>query len=237
MPKPRTARPEILAPREDPVPRIVPIGLDELIGSVVCVGDGRGFIFAAGDKRYVITAAHCLRSPPPPFAWYFGEGTYPRLIGPRAAEPSIGAECLFADPIADLAVLGPPDDCDERDRYEVFLSALPPFDTAAPPPRSRVRVPGPYQTANFPQEGEVCFSAHLMSLDGQWIGCDVRRRGGPLMIEPKELVKGGMSGSPLISATGAALGVVSSSSSNGAWASVLADGLPGWLLRALACAL
>jgi len=41
-----------------------------------------------------------------------------------------------------------------------------------------------------------------------------------------------MSGSPVISATGAALGVVSTSNS----ASVLVDRLPGWLLRALACA-
>jgi hypothetical protein len=81
-------------------------------------------------------------------------------------------------------------------------------------------------------EGEVSFPAHIMSLEGLWIDCHVRRLAGPLSIEPAKLVKSGMSGSPVISATGAALGVVSTSNS----ASVLVDRLPGWLLRALACA-
>jgi hypothetical protein len=175
--------------------------------------------------------------PPPHLARYLEEGTYPRLIGPLGAEPSISAACVFVDPIADIAVLGPPDNqalSDEHTRYETFLSALPPFDIAAPPPRSRVRMPAldANEPPGFKLLGEVFFPAHLMSLDGQWVECNVRRRGGPFVIEPEKLVKGGMSGSPLISATGAALGVFSTSN----WAPVLADGLPGWLLRALACA-
>jgi hypothetical protein len=227
----------VFDPREY-APRIAQIGLDDLIGSVVTVGDGRGFVLADSDKRYVVTAAHCLPSlPPPHLARYLEEATYQRLIGPLGAEPSVTAACVFVDPMADIAVLGPPDNqdlSDEYDQYEAFLSALPPFDIAAPPPRGRLRMPA-FDTDEPPawrRVGEVSFPGRVMTLKDQWIDCNVRRLGGPFLIEPEELVKSGMSGSPLISATGAALGVISTSN----WASVLVDGLPGWLLRALACA-
>ena len=35
--------------------------------------------------------------------------TYQRLLGELSGEPTVWAECLFADPISDVAVLGPPD--------------------------------------------------------------------------------------------------------------------------------
>jgi hypothetical protein len=227
MPKGRSRKSKIFDPREFTASRITPIGPDDLIGSVVKVGDGRGFIVADGDrnvaeggKSYVITAAHCLPTVPPPhLARYLEEATYPRLIGPLGADPGETAACVFVDTMAE---------------YKAFLSALPPFDIAAPPPRGRLRMPA--FDADRPPAwrwlGEVSFPARLMSLEGQWIDCNARRLGGPLGIVPEKLVKSGMSGSPLISATGAAVGVISTSS----WASVLADGLPGWLLRALACA-
>jgi hypothetical protein len=57
-------------------PREYEIGLDDLVGSVVKVGGGRGFIVADGAKRirdggksYVVTAAHCLPSLPRPNLW------------------------------------------------------------------------------------------------------------------------------------------------------------------------
>jgi hypothetical protein len=57
-------------------PREYEIGLDDLVGSVVKVGGGRGFIVADGEKRirdggksYVVTAAHCLPSLPRPNLW------------------------------------------------------------------------------------------------------------------------------------------------------------------------
>jgi hypothetical protein len=155
------------------------------------------------------------------------EENYPDLIGPRGAEPSITAACVFVDLMADLAVLGPPDDqelFDECEAYKAFTAALPPFDIAAPP-------------------HAVSFPAHLLSLEGAWLDCTAsnhggRERGGtkfagmsPLVIEPEDIVVAGMSGSPLISATGAALGVICMNNV----ATTLADGLPGWLLRKLAC--
>ena len=174
--------------------------------------------------------------PPTHLARYLEEGTYQHLIGPLGAKPSVTATCVFVDPIADIAVLGPPDYealSREYDQYQAFLAALPPFDITAPPPRPRLRMPAfdDEEPPAFRRLGEVSFPGRVMSLEGQWIDCNVRRLGGPFLIEPEELVKSGMSGSPLISPTGAALGVVSTSN----WAAVLADGLPGWLLRALAC--
>ena len=101
-----------MEPVEYAAARIAHIGRDDLIGSIVRVGDGRGFIIADGDERiadggkgYVITAARCLPFlPPPHLARDPHEKTYPRLIGPLGADPSVTAACVFVDPIADIAV-------------------------------------------------------------------------------------------------------------------------------------
>lgn len=37
------------------------------------------------------------------------ERTYANLIGPLGAEPTVTAECVFVDPVADISVLGSPD--------------------------------------------------------------------------------------------------------------------------------
>ena len=36
------------------------------------------------------------------------ERAYQRLLGELSGEPTVWAECLFADPSSDVAVLGPP---------------------------------------------------------------------------------------------------------------------------------
>jgi hypothetical protein len=205
------------------------IGGAELIGSVLEVGDGRGFVVRAKGTRYVITAVHCLPSLPTP-RLALEEETYQRLIGPLGADQSLTAACVFADPVADLAVLGPPDSQalgDEHDRYTALLSTLPPFDIAAPPPRSRLRIPGE-PPVFFPDK--ISFPARVLSLDGAWVDCVTHYLGAPLVIENDGLLVPGMSGSPLIGRSGAAVGVVRTSY----FAACLWDSLPGWLLRALA---
>jgi hypothetical protein len=52
------------------------IGLPDLISSIIRVGDGRGFVIAAREKRYIVTAAHCLPVLPTP-----QEETYRDLVG------------------------------------------------------------------------------------------------------------------------------------------------------------
>src|SRR5438876_7822759 len=93
--------------------------LSHVIDAMVAVGEGRGFLIAHPEPHQsplVITAAHCLTATlsgsqlPPPHRWaYTLERTYPNLVGPLGARPTIFAECLFVDPVADLAVLCGPD--------------------------------------------------------------------------------------------------------------------------------
>jgi len=40
---------------------------------------------------------------------YVEETTYKRLLGPLGGKRTVWAECRFVDPIADIAVLGQPD--------------------------------------------------------------------------------------------------------------------------------
>jgi hypothetical protein len=71
---------------------------------------GRGFVVEVDRNRYVITAGHCLPKLPPahPFS-YLSERTFPNLLGPLGKNTTIFAECLFVDPVADIAILGQPD--------------------------------------------------------------------------------------------------------------------------------
>ena len=50
------------------------------------------------------------------------------------------------------------------------------------------------------------------------------------MLKPEDIAVGGMSGSPVITTTGAAIGAISTSNI----AACLTNGLPGWLLGLLA---
>jgi len=81
--------------------------LDEAKHAVITVGAGRGFVVDSKRGRLVITAAHCLpRFPRRASVSHSAERTYNALLGPLGKEPSVSTECLFADPIGDIAVLG-----------------------------------------------------------------------------------------------------------------------------------
>lgn len=133
---------------------------------VVRVGSGRGFI--AGEKdRFIITAAHCLPHLPPAAAFAPAEDrTYTNLIGPRDGNTEISVECVFVDPVSDIAVLGEVDN-------QVFL------DGESKEYIEFVEASTPFAISNAPLEG----SGFLYSLDGHWFSCKVQRQpDGPLWI-------------------------------------------------------
>jgi len=72
----------------------------------------------------------------------------------------------------------------------------------------------------------------LLSLAGDWVEGRVARRGPWLWVKPQDIVAKGMSGSPVISVLGAAIGIVSVVDTS----PVIVDCLPGWLMRAIALA-
>ena len=169
--------------------------------SVITVGDGRGFVVTTrhvqlirnqiGEwrslkraRRLIITAAHCLPHLPPCHgASYTEERTYANLIGPLGETPSVWTECLFADPIADIAVLGEPDGqalFKECEAYETLIEATPALHMVDPK--------------------ENTGRSWLLSLNRQWISCEVEHNGGPWLIRnaSKPGIQGGMSGSPIL---------------------------------------
>jgi len=217
-------------------------------GSVLKVGDGRGFIIEYRvkvshpwlprrsklqlpdftERRVIVTAAHCLPNLPPSHpAAFRHERTYADLVGPLdGSKRRVWAECLFVNPVADIAVLGCPDEQEldaQADAYYAVTENAPAFRIG----RARS---GP---------------GWVLSLDGRWVRTvlDVFSNlygDASLSIDP---TKAGMSGSPILDAAGRAVGVVAVGSetinSRGerkekrAWGQpILTHDLPGWLLSA-----
>jgi len=161
--------------------------------AVLSVGaGGRGFIVDGGRERFVITAAHCLPFFPPCHGMsYAEERTYKGLLAPVGGEPSIWAECLFADPIADIAILGPVDGQQLVDQYSAYEDLM--------------EGASPLAISDPPRDG----AARMLSLDGRWFECRARHLGGLLWVyDAAESIRGGMSGSPILGADGSAIGVV-----------------------------
>ena len=84
------------------------------------------------------------------------------------------------------------------------------------------------------------YSAYLLQLTRQWSKCSIRHFGGPWWIEEaKEGIHGGMSGSPIVTEDGTAVGVVAASASSsedvhtgGGPTPRLMANLRGWLVIA-----
>jgi hypothetical protein len=219
----------------------------ELKNAVLRVGDSRGFVverqhYLSGAERIVITAAHCLPRLPPPYEQLLQlptphpmrclhEGTYSHLLGPLGADPTVWAECLFVDPVADIAVLGQPDgqelyeEAETYDRLVDDMTALKVAD-APPPGLELIDGVGGHKFKNpTPGKGSAC----VLSLEGHWIEGSVERRRSALAFKPEKAFVGGMSGSPIIDGAGAAIGVVSVDMMS----PVIVDALSALLVRSL----
>ena len=191
----------------------------EITAAVVTVGGGRGFVVAGEfETKLIITAVHCLPDLPPAHRGrYLEEETYQALIGPLGEEPTVWVSCLFADHVADLAILGSPDDQElgeQSDAYNAFVEPIQPM-TIANTVKGRA----------FEKQGR----SWLLSLDLKWYPAPYSVFGeGSLCLGLDTKTKGGMSGSPIVNDDGAAIGVVTFSGSSNPR---LVRDLPGWLLK------
>lgn len=196
--------------------------------AVVRVGDGRGFVVEVSHPYHeylILTAAHCLPHFPPAHAGGHTEDrTYKFLLGPIGQHPTIWAECLFANPIADIAVLTHPDGqalFNEHKAYSEFLG-----------------------TAAALRMGDIGdrADAWLLSLDCRWTRCAVEAipEGGLWIVDAPDGIRGGMSGSPIVTDDGRVIGIIGISSgaadeiqTKGGPQARLSCDLPGWILKAL----
>jgi hypothetical protein len=190
------------------VPRPV---LDGTSAIVSVTPGGRGFITESSFGPVVVTAAHNLPGLPPAHpAAYLEERTYENLLGLLGVEnPSVWAECLFADPVGDLAVLGAPDSQtfdEQSDAYEALAEAT-----------GRL-------TVKVPDEGRVW----LLSLEHKWFSAKAQcSQAGVLSYRGDEPTPRGMSGSPIIRCDGGAVGIVCGGDSS--LNAILVQRLPGFL--------
>jgi len=209
--------------------------------SVVKVGDGRGFVVSDSvrvdpifsgrkraifmERRLVLTAAHCLPQLPPAHAGaYEADRTYPRLIRTLDGRiKDVWAECLFANPVADIAVLGCPDTQDLGDEAAAYDE----LTESVPSVRIGKARSGP---------------GWILSLDSRWTSTPLNVSSGlygtSLSIGP---TNAGMSGSPILNDGGRAVGIVVVGTEvggrprklNGPQPILMRD-LPCWLVDSLA---
>lgn len=198
--------------------------------AVISVGSGRGFIATAGDYRRIVTAAHCLpldRLPTPHLSNSVCELTFPKIAGRRTANRlTIWGELSLYSLTDDLAVLSEPDgECGEQHcvRYEKFTKQ------AIPIGRS------PDAVAPHLWLKHAGWAAWTLSLIGEWQKCVVQNNGRSLTLDTDLKIESGMSGSPIISERGVAIGVISTGRSGFGenHHPSLSDCLPPWLLRKL----
>jgi hypothetical protein len=176
-----------------------------------------GFIY----ERFVVTAAHCLPHLPPAHAGaFYYERTYQLLGRLGDSQPKTRAECVFVDPVADIAVLSTPDteqfDEDADAYHDLVTNDVRPLRIGKPPRR---------------------FRAWLLGLDGQWFSCAANSEYDRLKLGATPKNEPGISGSAIFAEDGSAIGVVViGCESNGSHLEsgphpALANHLPGWLAR------
>jgi hypothetical protein len=175
-------------------PDRVTLMLNDAQAAVVTVGTGRGFVMQTAHERLILTTANCLPHLSHPDAGSdFRDRTFFDLLGPLQSDPTVSAECLFVDPVADVAVLGEPKSLldAEKDAY-----------------RALVETSGTLRIGVLTTPCEVW----LLTLEGRWERCRVRTSavGRALtVVGANQGLAPGTSGSPILNPEGAALGIVS----------------------------
>ena len=154
--------------------------------------------------------------------WHSESRTW-KLLAPLGNTPEIWIDCLFMNPVADIAVLGVPTVDELSHGYDKFINSLPYVRPGALPPSSLSRE---LPVLVLSLSGKALRSrACVLSNDGLWLR------------SATQMVVGGMSGSPILALNGIAIGVISTAREK-----VDEDGfdgpmprldanLPGWLLR------
>jgi hypothetical protein len=130
------------------------------------------------------------------------------LLGRLGDEPSIAAEALFVDPVADIAILGTPDNQEMWEQAEAYDGLVEP---TAPLPMAKLefvrKVLAVRDGQTFLGDPKAEADAWLLGLDGEWFSCRVSCLRAPRST--------GMSGSPVM-VQGGAIGIVSISFGGGA---------------------
>jgi hypothetical protein len=219
---------------------------DQAREAVVRVGGGRGFIVGAGYKSYIITAAHCLPERARHLYPHLGNGInellVKKLIGPLAPkrhERKIWAELCSLSQTDDLAVFCEPDSqCapeDEYERYRQLTDRAVLAVAPSPPVVESWRWDWPGRDDNTTTVPPA--DAFVLGLDLTWKPCTVYNTGRFLTLLDVP-IEGGMSGSPILNAEGAAIGVMSTGNESYRHPGdnihpSLMDCLPPWLWREL----
>ena len=126
---------------------------------------------------------------------------------------NVWTECVFVDPIGDLAVLDSPDAQELANKAHAYDRLM--------------KAALPLQVSQLDSETA---NARLLPIEGPSFGCVVRAiKCGPLFIEkPEQKIESGMSGSPILAEDGSAIGVVVTDGDGPH--PCLVWHLPGWLL-------
>jgi hypothetical protein len=142
-------------------------------------------------KRVVVTAAHCLPNLPPAHACPSSLDKTYKLLGKLGGSKSgVYAECLYVNPVGDIAVLGCPDE--QARNYH-------------PKAYHKLTDDAPVLQIGNARSG----SEWVLSIEGRWVRttlhlyCDIY--GTSLWIDP---TVAGQSGSPILNQAGRVVGVV-----------------------------
>ena len=141
---------------------------------------------------------------------------------------------MFADPVADIAVLGSPDNqalCEEAEAYDQLVAGAIALKIVDAPKmvrkRTRARVVMGHRVDPVPYDVAPKCRARVLSLKGEWLKCMVKRYHRGLDLADEGLFEGGMSGSPILSLKGEAMGLISTDRQS----PVLTYCLPAWFFR------